>query len=60
LIYLFLILGAWNWIYFVLICLSVYSLLCVGALCILFIFSMVEEVKFCMIENEGEVDENSL
>jgi hypothetical protein len=32
----------------------------VGALCVLSICSMVEEVKFCMIENEGEVDENAL
>jgi len=34
--------------------------LCVGALCILSICSMVEEVEFCMIESVGGVDENAL
>ncbi len=41
-------------------CLSVSSLLCVVALCILFVCLMAEKVEFCMIENEGEVDENAL
>ncbi len=41
-------------------CLSVFSLLCVGALCILFVCLMVEKAWFCMIENVGGVDENAL
>jgi len=36
------------------------SLLCVGALCILFVCLMVEEAKFCMIEVVDGVDENAL
>ncbi len=36
------------------------SLLCVGALCILSVCSMAEDVEFNMIEVVGRVDENAL
>ncbi len=35
-------------------------LLCVGALCILFVCLMVEEVEFCMIESVGGIDKIAL
>jgi len=41
-----------------LFCFSVF--VCVGALCIVSVCSMVEEAKFCMIENVGALDENAL
>ncbi len=41
-----------------LFCFSVF--VCVGALCILSVCSMVEEAKFCLIESVGAVDENAL
>jgi hypothetical protein len=40
-------------------CFSVSSLLCVGALCIMFICSMAKKEEFCMIGSVGGVDENA-
>jgi len=50
--------GSFKLSLFVLVCNNASSLLCVGALCIMFVCLMAKEVEFCMIENVDKVDEN--